>query len=144
MKTTAAQRETAHLPILSSQAQGWENILVEQFQQPAGEASCDYGDEHAIYLSLAPRPVRLLQIQEGKTYTGLYGKGDISITPAKTPFFARWDSDDHYLQIRIASRFVQSVARETLSMNPDRLELLPEFRTRDPHLESIGHCSVKR
>ncbi len=138
MKTTAAQGETVHLPLLSSQAQGWENILVEQFQQPAGEASCDYGDEHAIYLSLAPRPVRLLQIQEGKTYTGLYGKGDLSITPAKTPFFARWDSDDHYVQIRVASRFLQSVAREALAMNPDRLELLPEFRIRDPHLESIG------
>jgi AraC family transcriptional regulator len=138
MKTTAAQGETAHLPILSSQAQGWEHLLVEQFQEPTGEAGCDYGDEHAIYLSLAPRPVRLLQIQEGKTYTGLYGKGDISITPAKTSFFARWDSNDHYLQIRIASRFIQSVAREALAMNPDRLELLPEFRIRDPHLESIG------
>jgi AraC family transcriptional regulator len=139
MKPPATQQiETAHLPLLSSQVQGWENILVEQFQQPAGEASCDYGDEHAIYLSLAPRPVHLLQIQEGKTYTGLYGKGDLSITPAKTPFFARWDSDDHYVQIRIASRFVQSVAREALAMNPDRLEVVPEFRTRDPHLESIG------
>jgi AraC family transcriptional regulator len=139
MKPPATQQiETAHLPILSSQAQGWENILVEQFQQPAGEANCDYSDEHAIYLSLAPRPVRLLQIQDGKTYTGLYGKGDISITPAKVPFFARWDSDDHYVQIRIPSRFLQSVAREALAMNSDRLELLPEFRTRDPHLESIG------
>jgi AraC family transcriptional regulator len=139
MKPPATQQiETAHWPLLSSQAQGWENILVEQCQQPAGEASCDYGDEHAIYLSLAPRPVRLLQIQDGKTYTGLYGKGDVSITPAKTPFFARWDSDDHYMQIRIASRFLQSVAREALAMNPDRLEVLPEFRTRDPHLESIG------
>ncbi len=139
MKPPAIQQnETAHLPLLSSQVQGWENILVEQFQQSAGEASCDYGEEHAIYLSLAPRPVRLLQIQEGKTYTGLYGKGDLSITPAKTPFFARWDSDDHYLQIRIASRFIQNVSSEALTMNPDRLELLPEFRTRDPHLESIG------
>ncbi len=138
MKTTTTLVETGHVPLLSSQAQGWEHILVEQCQPPAGEASCAYGDEHAIYLSLAPRPVRLLQIQEGKTYTGLYGKGDISITPAKTPFFARWDSDDHYLRIRITSRFIQRVAREALAMNPDRLELLPEFRTRDPHLESIG------
>lgn len=122
---------------LLNHSQGWENIAVEQFQNPPGECNSHY-DEHTIYLSLAPRPVRLLQIQDGKTYTGLYGKGDISITPAKTPFFARWDSEDNYFQIRIASRFIQRVARETLEMNPDRLELLPEFRTRDPHIESIG------
>ncbi|MBW4626969.1 MAG: AraC family transcriptional regulator [Brasilonema octagenarum HA4186-MV1] len=139
MKTTVPlQPETNCLPILSSQAQGWENILVEQFQQPPGEATCDYSNEHSIYLSLAPRPVRLLQIQGGKTYTGLYGKGDISVTPAKTPSFARWDRDDHYLQIRIASDFIQSVARETIDTNPDQLELLSEFRTRDPQIESIG------
>lgn len=118
--------------------QNRENILVEQFQSPPGEAMCDYSDEHTIYLSLASRPVRLLQIQEGKTHTGLYGKGDIAITPAKTPFFARWDQDDNYLQIRIASHFLQSVALEALAMNPDRFELLPEFRTRDSHIESIG------
>ncbi|MBW4632873.1 MAG: AraC family transcriptional regulator [Iphinoe sp. HA4291-MV1] len=139
MKTPATdQTETTCLPILSSQAQGWENILVEQFQHPTGEARGDYSNEHVIYLSLARRPVRLLQIQGGKTHAGLYGKGDISITPAMTPFFARWDGDDHYLQIRIASRFIQSVARETLDRNPDSLELIPEFRTRDPHIESIG------
>lgn len=75
------------LPVLSSREQGWENILVEQFQPPAGEARFDQRDEHAIYLSLAPRPVHLLQVQGGKTYAGLYGKGDISIMPAQVRFF---------------------------------------------------------
>lgn len=139
MKTIATHpSEPTYSPVLSSQTQGWENILVEQFQPPAGEATCDFSHEHTIYLSLAPRPVRLLQIQGGKTYAGLYGKGDISITPAKTPFFARWDSDDRYLQIQIPSRFIQSIARETIHQNADRLELLPEFRTRDPQLEAIA------
>ncbi|GFE70229.1 helix-turn-helix domain-containing protein [Chroococcus sp. FPU101] len=128
MNLATDQIETAHC---------WENILVEQFQQPAGEAICHYGDEHTIYLSLAPRPVRLL-IQGNKTYTGLYGKGHISLIPAQMSVFARWDDEDHYLQIRIASRFLQSVARETLSINPDQLELIPEFRTRDPQIEAIA------
>lgn len=132
------ETETICFPILSSQTQGWENIIVEEFQHPAGEGSTHYSDQHTICLSLAPRPVRLLQIKGGRTHTGLYGKGDISITPAKTPFFARWDGDDRYLEIRIASRFIQSVAREALAMNPDRLELLPEFRTRDPQIEAMG------
>jgi len=43
----------------------------------------------------------------GKTHTGLYGKGDISITPAK-PFFACWDSNDHYLQISCIQSIIQN------------------------------------
>lgn len=136
--TRQTKLEPTCLPILSSQNQGWENILVEQFQHPSGEGRTHYSDEHMICLSLASRPVRLLQIKGGKTHAGLYGKGDVSITPAKTPFFARWDGDDHYLQIRIASRFIQNVARETLAKNPDQVELRLEFRARDPQIEAIG------
>jgi AraC family transcriptional regulator len=135
---SAYPTECASFPILSSQNLGWENIRVEQFQNPPGEGGYHYSDEHAICLSLAPRPVRFLQIRGGKTHTTLYGKGDISLTPAKVPFFARWEEEDRYLQIRIASRFIQNVARETLDLNPDRLELLTEFRTRDRQMESIG------
>lgn len=139
MKTPVSdQTETTHLPINSSQNKGWENILIEQFQQPPGEAKCHYSNEHTIYLSLTPRPVRLLHIQRGKTHAGLYVKGNISITPAKTPFFARWDGDDNCLQIRIASRFIQIVAKEALDLNPDRLEFLPECQTRDPQIEAIS------
>lgn len=137
MKTHSYPEPTG-LPVLSSQTLGWENISVQQFQHPPGEETYHYSDEHAICMSLSPRPVRLLQIRGSKTYEGLYGKGDVSITPAKMPFFARWDSDDRFLQIRIASRLLQSVARETLDRNPDLLELLPEFRTRDPQLEAIA------
>jgi AraC family transcriptional regulator len=41
-----ARIECTSLPILSSQSQGWENILVEQFQHPAGEGKTYYHDEH--------------------------------------------------------------------------------------------------
>jgi AraC family transcriptional regulator len=137
-KTVAHQIECASVPIFSSRNQGWENILVEQFQYPAGEGRLHYRNEHVVCMSLAPRPVRLLQIRDGKTYSGLYGKGDLSITPAESPFFARWDGDDRLLQIRIQSRFIEQVATEALGINPDGLELVPEFRARDPQIESIA------
>ena len=130
--------ETDASPLLSSQAHGWENIIVEQFQHPPGEGYCHYNDEHTLCLSLSSRPVRLVQIRQGTTYTGLYTKGDISIMPAAVPFFARWDGEDNYLQIRITSRFIQQVAKEALEMNSDRLELLGEFQTRDPQIEAIA------
>lgn len=130
--------ETDDSLILSSKIQGWENLLVEQFCEPPGEGSCQHNDEHTLCLALDPRPIHLLQIREGKTYTGLYAKGDLSITPAQMPFFARWEGEDHYLKIRLTSRFIQRVAREALDMDSDRLELLPEARIRDPQIEAIG------
>jgi AraC family transcriptional regulator len=139
MKTTAKPHiECAQEPILSSQNQGWENVLVEEFHHSSGEGRVYYRDEHSICLSLAPRPVQFLQIKGDKTHTSLYGKGDMSITPAETPFFARWEGEDHYLQVRITSQFIQNVARETLDGNSDHLELLPEFRTRDLQMEAIA------
>ncbi|NJO95788.1 MAG: AraC family transcriptional regulator [Pleurocapsa sp. CRU_1_2] len=136
--TVRHQIECSNLPILSSKDRGWKNIVVEQFQHPAGEGKTYYNDEHSICMSLAPRPVHLLQIKGGKTHAGLYGQGDISVTPAKTSFFARWDSEDRFLQIRISSSFLQNVGAEALNLNSDRLELVPEFRTRDPQIEAIA------
>lgn len=130
--------ETTYLPLWSSQTQGWENILVEQFQHPPGEEKSHFSEEHSICLSLASRPVRLLQIKGGKTYVGLHSKGDVSLTPAKVPSYFRWESDDTCLQIRIASQFIQNVARETIATDPNQMELRLEFQTRDPQLEAIG------
>lgn len=139
MKTPAShQTEITYFPILSSQSRGWDNIIVEQFQHPPGEGHCYYSDEHTIYMSLAPCPVRVLQIQEGKKYTAVYGKGDISVLPAKTRVFARWDAEDNYLRIRIPSRLIQNIARESIDTNPEQLELLTKFRTRDPQIKTIA------
>ena len=54
------------------------------------------------------------------------------------PFFARWDSYDRFVQIRIKSDFLQQVASETLETKSNGLELLSEFKLRDAHLEAIA------
>jgi AraC family transcriptional regulator len=139
MKPIANQPMTcASQPLLSSQTQGWDNILVEEFHHPAGEGTLLYPKDHLLCLSLAPRPVRLLHIQGDKSYEGLYGKGDLSIAPAATPSFARWDHDDRLLQIRIDAQFLAQVATEVLALNTDRLEVIPTFHTQDPELEAIA------
>ena len=68
----------------------------------------------------------------------MYGQGDICITPAKIPIFARWDSDDHYLRMRPKTQFIQNTARETLTQDWDRLELIPECQIRNPQIEAIA------
>jgi AraC family transcriptional regulator len=139
METIALDRShPVHSPMLSGQERDRGNVFVEQHQPPRGECHVYSDREHLICLSLSSRPVRLLQVTAGKTHTSFYRKGDMSITPARIPTFFRWEEDDNYLQIRIASQFIQQVARETLAKNPDNLELIPKFRMRDPQLEAIA------
>lgn len=66
---------------------------------------------------------------------GLYTKGDISITPAGIPVSYRAEGDDRYLQVQIPSEFLQQVATEAIELDSDRIELVTEFRVRDPQLE---------
>ena len=113
-------------------------IRIKRSQNPEGEGGFHFEGDHTLSMSLVSRPIRYLQIQDGKAHTGLYRKGDFSLTPANLPFFARWEGDEDYLQIRIKAQFVRDVALETLDRDGDRLELRPGFRIRDPHIEAIG------
>nr|WP_225887147.1 AraC family transcriptional regulator [Nodosilinea nodulosa] len=126
------------LPCGPAPTLGWEHLQVDRFQPAAGEGTCHCEREHALFISLAPRPVPMVHRQAGKTYTGLYGKGDMAITPADTPLFARWEGHDDFLQIRLTAEFLRQVAQETLDRDGDRTELLPQFRHRNPELETIG------
>ncbi|NEQ50903.1 MAG: helix-turn-helix transcriptional regulator [Leptolyngbya sp. SIO3F4] len=89
-------------------------------------------------MTLAPRPIHYLQAQDGKTHTGLYKKGDFSITPANTPLFVRWEGDENCLQIQLTNEFVKRVAQETIQQDCDRIHLLPEFQTNSPQIEPIA------
>lgn len=122
----------------SSETANWQHIQLDHMRHPAGECNSVAAHEHTLCLSLAPRPVQLLQKQGGKTYTGMYAKGDLVITPAQSQFFAQWDNDDHILQVRLTDQFMRTVANESLGTNADRLELIPEFKTRNPQIEAIA------
>jgi len=115
-----------------------EQIQVEQLQNPPGEGSCHLEGEHTLYMSLAPRPLHYLQVQDGKTYNGLYRPGDMLLTPANIPLFVRWEGEENCLRIRLTAEFLQNVARETLTQDCDRLELLPEFQVHDQQIEAIA------
>lgn len=125
-------------PIASSQVLGWEPLLAEEFQQPPGGTDLpEAWTGHSIALCLAPRPHRIHQVVGDRRYTGLYSKGDISITPADIPASYRADGDDHYFHVQIPAQFLQSVAESAAELDPDRLELTTEFRVRDPQLEQV-------
>lgn len=124
------------IPIASSQPLGWQPLLVEEFQQPPGRTNVvEAWAGYSIALCLAPRPYRLQQVVGDRCYTGLYAKGDISITPANIPASYCAEGEDHYLQVQIPAQFLQSVAQSALELDRNRLELVTEFQVRDRQLE---------
>lgn len=132
------QSKITGLSQLSSPTQLWENVKVQHLQNPAGEGHCCFEADHTLFISLAPRPIEYVQVQNGKTHTGLYQKGDILITPANTPLFVRWEGDENCLQIRLTTEFIHNLAKETSNKDPDGIELLPEFQIRNPQIEACA------
>ena len=122
---------------ISNASSTWQHIRIQQFQHPAGEGSCFVEDEHTLFMSLLARPIRLLQVQSGSYFSGLFRQGDMSITPANIPIFVRWDHDDHYLQIRLKTHFIENIAKETLKKFPEKLEILPKLHFRNPEIETV-------
>lgn len=125
------------LPLVSSQALGWEPILVEEFQEPPGGVELQSEADPTIVLSLAAKPNRIHQVLGNRRYTGLYHQGDIAITPAGLPSAYESEGNDHYLYIQIPSPFLQQIAREAIEIHPNRVELIPEFCVRNPQIEQI-------
>lgn len=125
-------------PIASSETLGWQSLLVEEYRQPPGGSDIpESWNGHSIALCLAPRPHRIHQVVGDRCYTGLYGKGDISITPANIPSCYQAEGDDHYFNVQIPTQFLQTVAQSAAELDPERLDLMTEFRVRDPQLEQI-------
>ena len=129
---------TTYCPLIAVSPDHWQNLTVEHLKPQPGEGHCFSQDEHTIFLSLATRPVNLLHIQDGKTSTGLYGKGDVCVTPAGMSLFAKWDEPDHILQIRIKEDYIQRVAAELFPTKANRLEVLPNAGTRDAKIDAIA------
>ncbi|PMB53181.1 AraC family transcriptional regulator [Fischerella thermalis CCMEE 5201] len=133
----SSNNHNPELPIVSSQDLGWETLLVEEYQQPPGGVEMEAEADPVIVLCLATQPHRIHQVIGDRQYTGLYRQGDITITPAGVPSSYEAEGNDHYLYMQIPSVFLQQVAEEAMEINSNRVELLPEFRVRNPQLEQI-------
>lgn len=123
-------------PMLTSEPLGWEPLLVEEYQLPPGQVEMGSGWQgHSIALCLSPHPYRVHQILGRQRYTGLYAKGDISIMPMDVPASYHVEGIDHYLNIQLPTTFVRTVGAQAADLDVRRLDLVTEFRTRDPQLE---------
>ena len=125
-------------PIVSSQDLGWESIIVEEFEQPPGSGEFEPEKEHILNLCLAPKPLRIWQFIGDRQYSGIYSKGDLTITPAQQSSSYRAYGEDRYLQISIPPQFLRQIAINHFDCDRDLLELITEFRGRNLQIEQLA------
>jgi AraC family transcriptional regulator len=113
-------------------------FAIEHFHEPkSGQIEENHPSEHVVCLSLVPRPIKLVQFQNGRVDRGIHRKGDIAIAPAGLSKW-QWEGEDRYLGFSFTTSFIEKVAIEALQTNPNRLSLAPQFRIRDPQIQQIG------
>ncbi|MCU0535760.1 MAG: AraC family transcriptional regulator [Hydrococcus sp. Prado102] len=114
-------------------------FVIEHFHEPeSGQIEENHPSEHLICLSLVPRPIKIVQTQNGRVVDrGIHRKGDIAIAPAGLSKW-QWEGEDRYLGLSFSTSFIEKVALEALETNPNRLSLDPKFRVRDPQIQQLG------
>ncbi|BAZ11813.1 AraC family transcriptional regulator [Calothrix sp. NIES-4071] len=124
-------------PVLSSEQQGWNGIIVEQRHHPPSEIVVPAVSEHIITLHLKHR-TNLIQKRDGRVYEKRVTPGHISLTPAGQPSNWCWDKTSEVLHLRLNPTFLLKNASEACGLDSNRVELLSYFSIRDSQLEQIG------
>jgi AraC family transcriptional regulator len=129
--------QQGRLPIMSSQALGWEALVVEEYQARVGGMTFQAEVNPVIILILTPQPHLTHETIGSYHHMGIYRQGDICIVPAKMPSSYFAEDSHRYLYIEVCSAFLQRVAQEALDLSPDQLEFRPVFQSRNPQLEQL-------
>ncbi|MDJ0705489.1 MAG: AraC family transcriptional regulator [Leptolyngbyaceae cyanobacterium MO_188.B28] len=122
-------------PILSSQAVGWEAIRFLYHRQPAHEVPEFQSAQHVI--SIYTLPFRARRRVNGQWCNEDYASGDIGLFPARqTTPRSGCDREVGFINLFLEPTFFAKVAHE--SIDPDRAEILPRLRFRDPLIQQLG------
>lgn len=125
-----------HPPLLSS-ALRWDSLNAIFLKQPPGEAPDSCGPLHTFIL-YPDREQRVPTVRtiDGKRQYNELVTGDVAIVPANTVASTTWDSENKSMMLFLDPTFVAQVAYEFV--DPDLVEILPQFATPDPMICQIG------
>ncbi|MDY6897579.1 MAG: AraC family transcriptional regulator [Cyanobacteriota bacterium] len=124
-------------PLVSSQSVGWDNLTIVYDRQPAIELPKTCLKQHCIgILTDIPSPMRTERIIDGRFIEEQNVQGDLIIVPANTTHQAAWYSEGASVAIVIDPVVFAQTIYEVV--DPDKIELLPQFATLDPFVYQIG------
>lgn len=126
-------------PFLSSASRAWRGIAVELFRARDVDFAAQYPG-HVVSLLLRG-PINLFQRRNGHAQQRVMHAGDIIVTPLGEPKLLRHTEETEILKLRIEPAFLQHIVDEINSGARRHVELLDNFGTRDPYIESVA-CAL--
>jgi AraC family transcriptional regulator len=112
------------------------DLLIRLQTDPPGVIEVPSRPDPLIVIHVGPS-VRISCTRVGRRHSGLSTHGDVDIIPAGVP--SRWEvkEKDTALILGIPSHLLRA-ASEVLDRDPDRVEIVNRFQTRDRQIEHLG------
>ena len=129
-------------PLILSQGASKQGVVFQLRRDPPGTLDMP-GLENALVAIHVGPAARVACRRDGKWFSGTAVHGDIDIIPAHMP--ALWqmhDENDMALLLSMPGELLRSVA-ESSGLNPEKLELLNRYQSRDTELETLA-WAIKR
>jgi AraC family transcriptional regulator len=125
-----------HAPILSSQSMGWNGMLFQEYHHPAREVPEYVMRQHMILIRTIPGLTQESRIDGRLYHRTIEDSGEILIVPAGVSNATAWTGEAEFLRLTISPQFLREVVHE--SIDPDLVELIPQFMTHDSLIHQIG------
>lgn len=124
-------------PLLSSQKALWHGIKVSYYNfQTVVETPHHCFSQHLITIHLNHAVVMKEQSLNGHLQCDRFKNGDLCLTPATTPVSVRLKDASEFIALHLEPTFMKKIAAEVV--NPDRLEVVSQFKLNDPLIYQIG------
>ena len=124
-------------PVLSSQKAFWNGVRVGHYKfHTAVETSEHCFSQHMITMHINHAVVKKEQLLNGHLRCDRFRNGDICLIPATAPALVRLHDASEIISLHLEPTFLRQIAAEVV--DPDRLELLPQFKLNDPLIYQIG------
>lgn len=123
-------------PLLSSQAMGWDGLILKDHRQPAHVTPEHQLTQHVLILSPPDRLTKVEYILGDQSFNGQYGNGNVTIVPAQVRQRCRWYQEAEFMTLSLDPKFLVNAAYEEIEVN--RFELLPHLAIQDRLIYDIG------
>jgi AraC family transcriptional regulator len=124
-------------PMLSSQKALWHGIKVSYYNfQTDVETPEHCFSQHLITMHLNQVAVTKEQVLNGNLQCDRFKNGDICLVPATAPVLVRLQDASEFISLHLEPTFLRQIAAEVV--DPDRLEVVPQFKLNDPIIYQIG------
>jgi AraC family transcriptional regulator len=148
MDDTRLARLTSHPPVdpikavptyaaASGAWKRWGGLTVWLQRLPPVDLYLPPMTKHAVLL-WRNSGLWLLQVRGGRRHEGEWQANEVAIVRAGQPSGWRAQGTVEVLHLDLEPGFLDQVALEACEMDPDRLEIVDVFQTRDPVIEHIG------